>query len=215
MAKGAFEDILVLGLFGGAAYLAWNWWSSLSAPAQSAPVQSTFTPAGTVGTTPAPTPTTQTTPVSTGPVTGPTPSLVTQSIDRLPVSSSMQTWANNNGMGSSYVENGNSANAPGLLDADHWSAIYTYVTGNTIDGTTFDSVFFPNGRPSDVSQNPVYSAPQFISMLVAGGGAAYAGLSGPAPRLIPVPMILGGQRHTMNVPAGTTPAQLQAMLRGR
>ena len=199
MAKsGAFGDIVMLGLFGGAAYIAWNWWSSLSAP-----VVAATTPAAPATTAPPPNP--PTTPVTITNL-APTPTS--------PVSTQMQNWANSNGMGASYIENGNSANPAGQLDADHWSAIYTFVTGNTIDGGAFDSVFFPQGRPADVSMNPVYTAPQFIHMLVAGGSAAYAGLSGPA-KLVPVPMLLGGQRHVMNLPAGTTPAQLQAMLRGR
>jgi hypothetical protein len=211
MAKDAFGDILVLGLLGGAAYLAWNWWSSLSVAAPAAAVPST-------------TPTTPATSLpEVAPQAGTTAASQIQNLITtgnpgttpfIPLSQQLQLWASANGMGITYVENGNTANPPGQLDADHWSAIYTTVTGNTIDGTLFDSTFFPNGRPASASSNPVYTSTQFVQMLAATGGA-YAGLSGPAPRLIPVPVILGGQRHTMNLPAGTTPAQLQAMLRGR
>ena len=182
-------SIITLGVLAAAAYALYEWLSSecvsggplqqmspplnwLCALTPSATATPVIAAPATTPTTVASSPVTVTTPITSTPVATPTPAV------SIPVSTQMQNWANANGMGSGYIENGNSANPPGQLDADHWELIYQYVTGNAIPASISGPIFFPNGRPADVSQNPVYTAPQFIQMLVSGGGSAYAGLSG-------------------------------------
>lgn len=179
------SNLITLGILAAAAYALYEWLSTECSTIGSSMYGSSicgYIPGVTVpvaAAAPASAPTT----VSSSPVVATAPITATASptpvpAPSIPVSTQMQNWANANGMGSGYIENGNSTNAPGLLDADHWELIYQYVTGNALPGSLTDSIFFPNGRPANIAQNPVYSAQQFVSMLVSGGGSAYAGLSG-------------------------------------
>lgn len=118
----------------------------------------------------------------------------------------MQTAANGN---SFYVSQGN------MLNANQWSALWTQIGQPAIDPTTFDSIFFPQGQPPSGTAAPLMTLATFMAALHQGG--IWNGLSGlgQAPRLIPVPIVLAGRKTSMSIPAGTTPAQLQAILRSR
>ena len=100
----------------------------------------------------------------------------------------------------------------GLLDADQWSALWTQIGQPTIPASTFNTLFFPNGRPADASQNPTMSAQTFLAALQTQG---LSGVGGPGSKLISVPIMLSGNKRTVQVPAGTTPAELQRRLRSR
>lgn len=119
------------------------------------------------------------------------------------VTQQMQTAANAN----SFYTAGN-----GMLDADQWSTIWNSIGQPAIPANTFDTLFFPNGRPADASQNPTMSLATFMQALSTQG---LSGVGGPSSKLISVPIVLSGKRTTMQVPASTTPAQLQTMLRNR
>jgi len=100
----------------------------------------------------------------------------------------------------------------GLLDADQWSALWTQIGQPAIPSATFNTLFFPNGRPADASQNPTMSLATFMQALQTQG---LSGVGGPSSKLISVPIMLAGKRTTMQVPATTTPAELQARMRNR
>jgi hypothetical protein len=178
-------SIITLGVLAAAAYALYEWLSSECSTVGSTLYGGTICgllPGTTVAAAPvtAPLTGTQQVQVTAPAVTTPPPASlnpVPPPITSTSLSTQLQNWANANGMGSSYIENGNSANPPGQLDADHWLAIYSYVTGNTVNPTQAGQLFFPNGRPANVAQNPVYSASEFVSILSALGGQ-YSGLSG-------------------------------------
>jgi hypothetical protein len=186
------SNIITLAVFAAAAYALYEWLSNECSTIGSSMYGSSIcgfipgiTPAPVAVAAPVSTPVTVSSPpvVATAPITATAPAPT----PAIPVSTQMQNWANANGMGANYIENGNSANAPGLLGADHWELIYQFVTGNAIPSAISGPIFFPNGRPAITADEPVYTAQQFVQMLVSGGGSAYAGLSGYVNR---VPMSL-------------------------
>ena len=69
------------------------------------------------------------------------------------------------------------------LNADQWNYYYSQLGGSFPAGV-FDSLFFPNGRPSDPTQVPTYSVDGFLNLL------ATKGLSGLGARVIAVPRML-------------------------
>ena len=79
---------------------------------------------------------------------------------------------------------------PGVtsLDADQWNYYYTSAAPQGLAQpaiSNFDTIFFPNGRPSDPSQNPQMTAAQFVAAL---GNPGLSGLNGRGwARAIPVP----------------------------
>ena len=68
------------------------------------------------------------------------------------------------------------AGGTGALNADQWSYYWSQIGKPAIDPVTFNSAFFPNGRPDDATQNPTMTADAFIAAL------ATKGLSGLLPR---------------------------------
>ncbi len=188
--SGIGGDVVMLGLLGAGAWFIWNWWEAQVATAQALPVAAS-----------SPT-TTTTAPAATGPAPVVAPA---NPVAYTPptVQQQMQTAANTNAF---YIQ-GN-----GLLDADQWSAIWTQIGQTPINPTTFGNLFFPNGRPADPSQNPTMTLATFLAALQTQG---LSGVGGPGSKLIPVPVVLAGKRTMVNLPAGTTPAQLQQMLRSQ
>lgn len=82
------------------------------------------------------------------------------------------------------------AGTTGTLNADQWSYYYATLPGRTaIDPTTFQALFFPNGRPSDPSQNPQMTAAGFASAIAARGLSGGRGFQ-PGPRIIHVPRMI-------------------------
>lgn len=82
------------------------------------------------------------------------------------------------------------AGTTGTLNADQWSYYYATLPGRSaIDATTFQSLFFPNGRPSDPSQNPQMTAAAFASALAGRGLSGGRGFQ-PGPRIIYVPRMI-------------------------
>jgi hypothetical protein len=79
---------------------------------------------------------------------------------------------------------------PGVttLDADQWNYYYTTAPPQGLGQTgpaNFTIIFFPNGRPSDPSQNPQMTAAQFVAAI---GNPGLSGLNGRGwARAIPVP----------------------------
>lgn len=79
---------------------------------------------------------------------------------------------------------------PGVttLDADQWNYYYTSAAPQGLGQpaiSNFTTLFFPNGRPSDPSQNPQMTAAQFVAAL---GNPGLSGLNGRGwARAIPVP----------------------------
>ena len=186
MAKGdPIGDILTLGIVAGGAYLIWNWWVGTAAAATAANNPST----------PAPT-----TPGSY------TPPSLTQA---------MQAAANSNSIIQAQG---------GQADAYQWSTLWSGIGQTPISDV--NTIFFPSGLPANAaavtaaggvaSQQglPLMSLATFLTAL-SGHGINTTGLSGLGQaRLIPVPVVLPGKtKTTIQLPAGTTPAMLQAQLR--
>ena len=79
---------------------------------------------------------------------------------------------------------------PGVtsLDADQWNYYYTTAAPQGLGQpavSNFMTIFFPNGRPSDPSQNPQMTAAQFVAAI---GNPGLSGLNGRGwARAIPVP----------------------------
>lgn len=62
------------------------------------------------------------------------------------------------------------------LDADQWQYYWNQLGNPPITGTDFNNLFFPQGRPSDPSLNPMMTAAQFVAALGTKGLAGYKGL---------------------------------------
>jgi hypothetical protein len=81
-----------------------------------------------------------------------------------------------------------------VLNADQWQ----YYWMNTlkkpqVDQTSFDALFFPQGRPSDPAQNPTMTANQFVAALATKGISGYGLGAGTAqPLWLPVIMQKNG-----------------------
>lgn len=142
------SNILTYVLVGGAAYLAYNW----------------FTNQSTVVAAPVPTPT----PTPTG--TTPPPVSYVPPV----MSAQLQKLA-----------------GPGVttLNADQWNYYYTSAPPTGLGQTgiaNFDTIFFPNGRPADASNNPQMSASQFVAAL---GVTGLSGVGFGTRRIISVPKV--------------------------
>jgi hypothetical protein len=78
------------------------------------------------------------------------------------------------------------------LNADQWSYYYTQTGHTAIASGTFESLFFPNGRPSDPTQNPQMTAAQFVAAIATAGLNGF----GPVPQAVPTgwnPPIIWGR----------------------
>jgi hypothetical protein len=186
MAKeGMLGELITLGLLGVGGYLLYNWWttSQASAAAQTA---ATGTPA-------------------------PTPPVYQYSPP--PASQQLQTAAASNSIVQAQG---------GQADAYQWATIYNGISGlPPISSVDINATFFKNGQLPVQTPNapgmsqqglPLLSAQLFIQGLTAAGIKGLSGF-GQAPRMIPVPVMLTHTRTRMNLPASTTPAELQARLR--
>lgn len=191
MAKDPLEDLFLLAAVAGGAYLLWNWWGAQ----QVAPAPAT----GGGGTAPGVPPT----PDNPGAYTPPT--LTVQ----------MQDSANSNSIIQAQG---------GQADAYQWATLWTGIGQPSI--ANVNGIFFPQGLPANAaavtaaggtpSQGglPLMSLATFMAALKSAG--LWNGLSGfgQAPTLVPVPVLIGKNRTILNLPRGTTPAMLQAKLRG-
>ena len=114
----------------------------------------------------------------------------------------------------------------GQADAYQWATIYNGISGlPSISGVNINATFFPSGLPANQTalQNtpgysqqglPLMSAQTFVAGMTAAGVTGLSGLGQPGPRMIPVPVMLTPTgRMRMNLPAETTPAELQRRLR--
>lgn len=109
----------------------------------------------------------------------------------------------------------------GQMDAYQWAALWAQIGQPAI--TNINTIFFPNGLPANqtaLENTPGYSsqglplmtAQVFLQGLQANGiGTGLSGFG--QPTLISVPIMLSKHRGAIQVPAGTTPAELQARLR--
>lgn len=187
MAQDAFGDIIILGGLAVGGYFLWQWWSSQTAPA-------TTTPATTTPAAPAAPPAYQYTPPAAS--------------QQLIASAATNTIVEAQG---------------GQADAYQWATIYNGISGlPSIASVNINATFFPSGLPNQsanankpgYSQNglPLMTAQVFIQGITSAGVTGLSGLG--QARLVPVPvMFTPGKRSTISLPAGTTPAQLQAKLR--
>jgi hypothetical protein len=86
------------------------------------------------------------------------------------------------------------------LTADQWSFYWQTNLGKTpIDPQTFGALFFPNGRPTDLTQIPTMNANQFVAAIATKGISGYRGVAGLAagvaqPLWLPVILQRGGRR---------------------
>lgn len=111
----------------------------------------------------------------------------------------------------------------GQADAYQWATLYNGLTGvPSIANVNINSTFYPNGlgnqsanagKPGFSSQGlPLITAQVFIQGITSAGVTGLSGLG--QVRTIPVPVMLTPtSRFRMNLPAGTTPAELQRRLR--
>lgn len=187
MAKDFMGDILGLALLGGAAYIAWEVWSTMQTQSAAATT--------TTGTTTPTTPAYVYTPPS--------------------ASSQLQTAAASN----SVVQK-----QGGQADAYQWAAIYNGIAGlPSISSVSINNAFYPSGLPANQtalvntpgysSQGlPLISAALFIQGITAAGVTGLSGF-GQAPTLISIPVMLSKSKANIQIPPGTTRAQLQARLR--
>jgi hypothetical protein len=189
MAKDAFGDILMLGLIGGAAYIAWQWWNAQSVAAVSQP------------TGPA------TAPVTTPPV--PTPGVYTPPS----VTQQMQTAANANSIITAQGGQGDAYQWSTIWNQIGQSPITDINTIFFPSGlpTSAAQVTQAGGTASQQGL-PLMPLSTFMAALSSQG---ISGVGGPNSRLITVPIVLAHQKTSMRIPGNTTPAQLQAMLRSR
>jgi hypothetical protein len=139
----AGSNILTYALLGGAAYLAYNYFTSQPA---------TTTTTTTGGSTPPPPP-----PVAY------VPPIMSAQLQALAGSATM-------------------------LNADQWNYYYTSPAPQGLAQptiTNFDTIFFPNGRPADPTNNPTMTAAAFVAALGIKGlsGLGYR-------RYIPVPRLV-------------------------
>jgi len=190
MAKeGMFGNLVSIALIGGAGYLAWKWWESqqVSAAAQT---QTTGTPAP-----PAPPAYVYTPPAA---------------------SAQLQTAAQTNEIVKAQG---------GQADAYQWATIYNGIPGlPSIVGVSINDTFFPTGLPATLTPNapgmsqgglPLMPASLCIQGVTSAGVKGLSGVGAAGPRVIPVPVVLTHQKRFLNLPPGTTPAELQARLRGQ
>lgn len=167
----AKDSIFTYVLLGGAAYLAWNWWTSQ--PAAAAPAGGSS--GGSGGTAPAcpspgvltnnvctcPAPNTMVSGVCTAPPTYVPPTLTQQ----------LQTLAG--------------ANVT-ALNADQWNYYLTQPSPQGLaqpGNPNFTQIFFPSGRPPAGTSEPTMTAAQFVAAIGNPGLSGYQGYK----RAIPVP----------------------------
>lgn len=190
MAKeGGFGEIITLALVGGAAYIAWQWWSTQQSSAA--------TQTATTGT---PTPPAPPAYVYTPP---------TASAQLVSAAQSNTVVQAQGGQADAYQWQTIYNEQPGLPS----------IANVNINSTFFPNGLPANqtslAKTSGYSQQglPLMSAQTFISGLTAAGISGLSGF-GQVPRLIPVPIMLSpGKRTIVNLPAGTRPADLQRHLR--
>ena len=84
------------------------------------------------------------------------------------------------------------------LNADGWSFYWAQIGQTAIPAATFDTLFFPNGRPASSSDEPTMTAAAFVSALQGAGLAGYR--RGMGAYRIPVPIVRGrgfGNHYTL------------------
>jgi hypothetical protein len=191
MADSFLGKLIPIGLLGGAAYFAYQWWTAQNVQAAGV--------AASGAATAVPPPYTYVPPTA---------------------SASLQAAGASNSIVKAQG---------GQADAYQWATIYNGISGlPSISGVNINSTFFPSGLPanqsglantSGYSQQglPLMSAATFIQGIGAAGVTGLSGLGQDAgPRMVPVPIMLTPLSKTrMNLPAGTTPAELQRRLRVR
>jgi hypothetical protein len=178
-------DIIKYGLLAVGGYLLYNWWVSQPATTATAPVTTIplppsvpVTPAGGGGAAPPP-PVVNPPPPSGGSGGAPPPA---GGVGAASLAQALNAAA------------GNSASS--TLNADQWSYYYTNTGHTPIDSSVFSQLFFPNGRPSDPSQNPQMTAAQFVAAIATKGLNGFgASLVPMGPQMVPPgfnpPIIVG------------------------
>lgn len=75
-----------------------------------------------------------------------------------------------------YAQQGNKFNA------DQWKYYYDQLPGNAgkLDAAGYETLFFPSGRPADVSQYPLFDVDSFLSAISSKGLSGLAAIM-PAP----------------------------------
>lgn len=134
----------------------WDGWFGASTPAVSATTQPAANP--TTVTTTSTNGTTTTTPIgTTATQTGPQwPNApITQAN-----SAQVIAWLQNAANGNQFLVNNQ-------MNADQWNYFLNSISAFPLQ--SFDQIFFPNGRPSDPSQYPVYTAGAFVQKVIASG----------------------------------------------
>jgi hypothetical protein len=107
----------------------------------------------------------------------------------------------------------------GQGDAYQWETIWTGIGKPALPDV--NAVFFPQGLPANAAAvtaaggKPSSGGLPLMSLSTFLAAMASQGLSGVDTKLISVPVMLGPQRTMINIPADTTPAKLQSMLRNR
>lgn len=76
------------------------------------------------------------------------------------------------------------------LNADEWSFYWTQIGKPTLSPTQFASTFFPNGRPTDATTYPQYTASQFVTALSGAGISGLGNVGFGTRRIIQVPLLL-------------------------
>ncbi len=188
MAKDFLGNILSIGLLGGAAYLAWEWWTAQTVQALAAPVISGSS--------------TSSTPPPAYVYTPPT------------LQQQMQTDANSNafavnGQLDAYqwatLYNGTSPTPPPIPNVN---AIF-FPNGLPATQT-------PNAPGMSSQGLPLMSLATFLQGLQANGiNTGLSGLGQAPAKMISVPIVIARQKTAMRIPANTTPAELQRRLRSR